>query len=818
MKKRHIQDVQKLSISLVVLGLLIILILVSAQQATAFYSTDTIFSTPVNIRQADLHTPTFTSTVPTVTPTEENSTATATPTEVATSTATATPALAKISGRIVDQNSHELPSVNLVLNNGRSTSTDSTGWYTFTSLVSGTYILTPALAGYVFMPITYTVQVPPDALNTNFQGKAIPVPVVFIPGFAASHLLDADGNYEEIWPGLGKRKAKLSLDPEEQPFPDIIASDAMRRVNNPITDRPAVVIYGKLIDTLIESGNYEEYDVGNDPERRSATGCDTSQAKDSPSLFVYAYDWRLDNVANAELLEDYVGCIQQFYPNTSIDIVAHSMGGLLARRYILDNPGDVRKLITIGTPWLGAPKTIDSIENGETGFPLIIILERTASDLLEFFPAAHHLLPTAGYFELGGQPFYERDWDANRSGTVEEYYQYRMLMDFMDIQHPRSLPGTNNRLFHTASQDDWRTDQSGVEYLHIYGTQRQERTLGLLIAAKQRWCIVKDNSRRCEQENRYYTKLIAGDGTVPTISASRMNNGLNLNASHSVLFHATPLPGESDKAVEHTSLAQNDGVLNKILEALSSPISSAHASEAQEESSYQSEPALYLSVFSANLIAGEDSVGNKMAITDDYLEELPSMTYIPLNDTDRQFVLSNEIGYRFELESDRDIPTSIEISRGTGDRADKYYLTRYVDVWFEETKKMELTIGPDQVTLRYDNDENGTFETIIEPTTTLEGDAASDTNPPTVQVIANPQGEQIAVTILAADNMSGVHRIFYSFDGNAYELYENEITVDVTKHSRLYVEAVDFAGNSSRTIVAELQNVTHKTFLPIISK
>src|SRR5207237_3094160 len=88
----------------------------------------------------------------------------------------------------------------------------------------------------------------------------------------------------------------------------------------------------------------------------------------NPNLFVFAYDWRKSNVENADTLRDYIGCVQQFYPNDKVDIVAHSNGGLLAGRYILANPGKVNRLITIAPPWLGAPKAINVLETGDAGF------------------------------------------------------------------------------------------------------------------------------------------------------------------------------------------------------------------------------------------------------------------------------------------------------------------------------------------------------------------------------------------------------------------------------------------------------------------
>ncbi len=76
------------------------------------------------------------------------------------------------------------------------------------------------------------------------------------------------------------------------------------------------------------------------------------------------------NIENADKLKEYVRCVQKFYPGTKVDIVAHSMGGLLARRYIISNTANhsVRKLVTIATPFLGAPRALETIETGRLRF------------------------------------------------------------------------------------------------------------------------------------------------------------------------------------------------------------------------------------------------------------------------------------------------------------------------------------------------------------------------------------------------------------------------------------------------------------------
>src|SRR5439155_476942 len=51
--------------------------------------------------------------------------------------------------------------------------------------------------------------------------------------------------------------------------------------------------------------------------------------------YIYAYDWRQDNVESARGLDRLIESIRRDYgdPMLRVDIVAHSMGGLVARYY-----------------------------------------------------------------------------------------------------------------------------------------------------------------------------------------------------------------------------------------------------------------------------------------------------------------------------------------------------------------------------------------------------------------------------------------------------------------------------------------------------
>ena len=116
-------------------------------------------------------------------------------------------------------------------------------------------------------------------------------------------------------------------------------------------------------------------------------------------LFTFPYEWRDSNILNADLLKDKISEVKAacFAANPDllalslskcdkVDLVAHSMGGLVARAYIqsVDYNDDVDQLIFLGTPHKGSPKAYLQWEGGR--FPDTVL-----DNLIELFFEAEAL-------------------------------------------------------------------------------------------------------------------------------------------------------------------------------------------------------------------------------------------------------------------------------------------------------------------------------------------------------------------------------------------------------------------------------------------
>jgi pimeloyl-ACP methyl ester carboxylesterase len=130
--------------------------------------------------------------------------------------------------------------------------------------------------------------------------------------------------------------------------------------------------YGRLLRTLEEVGGYRRRTPGEAIDARER------------NYYVYPYDWRGDNVDAIRGLHELVERIRFDYqdPELTVDVVAHSNGGLLARyyaRYGTAPPGAdcapplptcagsraIRRLVLIGTPNLGTIQAALSHVRGE---------------------------------------------------------------------------------------------------------------------------------------------------------------------------------------------------------------------------------------------------------------------------------------------------------------------------------------------------------------------------------------------------------------------------------------------------------------------
>lgn len=107
---------------------------------------------------------------------------------------------------------------------------------------------------------------------------------------------------------------------------------------------PILHVYDDLISSLMLNGYTREY------------------------VEPFPYDWHASNRVTAGLLSDKIRDVREQTMMSRVDVVAHSMGGLVTRAYIQGDAyrDDIDQFLTLGTPHKGAPKAYLMWEAGES--------------------------------------------------------------------------------------------------------------------------------------------------------------------------------------------------------------------------------------------------------------------------------------------------------------------------------------------------------------------------------------------------------------------------------------------------------------------
>lgn len=252
------------------------------------------------------------------------------------------------------------------------------------------------------------------------------------------------------------------------------------------------------------------------------------------TLFSFPYDWRNDNQDTASLLKSKINSVmieardhnqrggRKYINYRDVDILAHSMGGLVSRAYIQGENynNNVNRLITVGTPHQGSPDAylramglefdnpiqrlvFDSMAR-KNGYYTWINTNQvvTDRDLYEYtqdrVPAALQLLPWEGYRYL-----------LNESGQYVE----QPSNSFLDaLNHPSELSKLRSRvneLVEIVGNGTNASEGYTVEEITVEAQDKNQPLWSYGVKIRE-W-------------------LGMGDGTVPYKSAKLSNLGVSVD-------------------------------------------------------------------------------------------------------------------------------------------------------------------------------------------------------------------------------------------------------------------------------------------------
>ena len=231
-------------------------------------------------------------------------------------------------------------------------------------------------------------------IHATAAARADRNPVIFIHGFIGAKLRN-DRTSEGVWGRFANAITRSQEDGLDLPIEAAEMKDNRDRlVPYALYESVAgVKFYGAMLDALRDTGGYRIGDI------RDPHPGDTG--------FVYVYDWRRDNVEAAAGLATAIHRVRTRLnaPQMRFDIVAHSMGGLIALYYLMYGGVDVvsdglehdvtwagapnlGRIILLGTPLEG---TMASFRVLNTGFSRSMSVETIFT-----MPSIYQLLPSPG--------------------------------------------------------------------------------------------------------------------------------------------------------------------------------------------------------------------------------------------------------------------------------------------------------------------------------------------------------------------------------------------------------------------------------------
>jgi pimeloyl-ACP methyl ester carboxylesterase len=337
----------------------------------------------------------------------------------------------------------------------------------------------------------------PDIIYRPWIGMTPPPehnPIIIVPGVTGSTLTKDYGDQSELWPNI----AKMAISPTDSFLNDL----KLLQGGTPSSVRPVIIgdiirsvgstdVWASMIATLEQNGYVE-----------------------GTNLFVLPYDWRLSNTQNQSLLNDAVANALAKSGKNKVNIIAHSMGGLLVKDYIAQNPtAPIDHLFYIAVPHLGAPKAFKTLMYGDTmGFDFSLgpvhipfLNADRVKAITQNMPSVYELLPSQKYIDT-------------ISHYVTDLSQSPVLLAFDAIHTFMSNDGRNEKMFPFAQALHDATDTLDSAPFSAYdfaGCGATKTIGGFILTTKQKLTLTGVHS--VPEHRLMYT---AGDGVVPVQSAT----------------------------------------------------------------------------------------------------------------------------------------------------------------------------------------------------------------------------------------------------------------------------------------------------------
>ncbi len=415
------------------------------------------------------------------------------------------------------------------------------------------------------------------------RGRKGKRPVIVIPGILGSRIVNRKTG-EVVWPSVFRSDVdglSLPTTPDlSSNHDELIAERIVESAKLAGNFGPEVYVYHYLIRALEDYGGYREGDWANPPE-----------GGDQDTFYVFSYDWRRDNVESARMLVKRVEALKLKLgrPDLRFNVVAHSMGGLVARGAAMYGDRDlppedteprpdwagtsfVNKIFMFGTPNAGSAEAFSVLLEGysvtEGLRRRVHLLNKLSREDVMTAPSIYQLLPHAG-----AARFLDRDlrpldvdlydpavwrrfgWSAANDPGFRAAYERGVARDeeaptnhgtLADLDAYLDAVLARARRFHEAL--DVQTTETPVKLFAFGGDCEETLSAPVVLQDEKtgRWLTLTrpkslkgSDGRRLKREEVVRAMYAPGDGRVTRDSL--MGVGLGASARASALYE-TPLP------------------------------------------------------------------------------------------------------------------------------------------------------------------------------------------------------------------------------------------------------------------------------------
>ncbi len=643
-------------------------------------------------------------------------------------------------------------------------------------------------------------------------------PVIIVPGIMGSYLYKDYDDRSEIWPAADTMAWSLSdgylddlalqSDGTENPEKPMAVGDIVRSVTGHLL---GIGQTSHIFDGLISELEADGYSEGE-------------------TLFVFPYDWRKGSAENAGLLKNKIDAVMASSTTGKVDIIAHSMGGLVTKEYIAENGGDaIGRAIFIGVPELGAPLAFKALMYGDDmgvkiGF-LSLLSPNRVREITQNMPSVFELLPSQKYVDTLGHS-YVRDLvtpspDQSCSASNLSYADTKQFM---------TNQGRNPAMFSFADNLHKNTDNLDLSAIKTYDIIGYAKPTVGMITAKKKKVRTLFGTRIADDFTLNY---VSGDNTVPLISAK---NGTGKKYYVQNLAHSD-LPSTSEVKTRVSAILRGEGEANDVV------ITATGTSTAPAAIVLAKLPGVVVSTHATTTVNIYDNHGNHTGPKPDGSIEygIPNIPYDRIDGNTFTFLPYPQGGggggggggssaptYRVvtTAEDPGTLAYDLHIAEQNenGTTTAEYYwsdvpisnqntsvetiINLASSTLASETPSVEelpaATSSPYVIAI--DENGDGTFENEnIPPVATLDETAAADTIPPvTVTTIAttSPSTDSgqatTTINLIASDDNAGVLKTEYSLDGGStWTPYTEPIVITETSATTT-VEyfSTDRAGNA----------------------